>query len=196
MRCWKKLSFKTSIVTKPGFLQFYVETKKVWRCIASFSSEQEHFTHGMYMTVLISSLDVKNRTNHVLWRNKYQSFQVQSISKQSFFQHRIWPAWQGKSYLHGIALPDFYIVSSFWYIKLKQARVPTFVWLFRDNATTAKGPRCHVTKEQIYVTRCRGSSAVAHPCKFPWLKTKFPGLDFFFNFPDFFSLTVTTMWQL
>ena len=35
------------------------------------------------------------------------------ISKQSFFQHRVWPVWQGKSYLHGIALPDFYIVSSF-----------------------------------------------------------------------------------
>ena len=26
--------------------------------------------------------------------------------------------------------------------KSKQARVPTFVWLFRDDATTAKGPVC------------------------------------------------------
>ena len=26
--------------------------------------------------------------------------------------------------------------------KSKQARVPTFVWLFRDDATTAKGPGC------------------------------------------------------
>ena len=29
------------------------------------------------------------------------------ISEQSFFQHRVWPVYQGKSYLHGIALPDF-----------------------------------------------------------------------------------------
>ena len=26
--------------------------------------------------------------------------------------------------------------------KSKQARVPTFVWLFRDDATTMKGPGC------------------------------------------------------
>ena len=71
------------------------------------------------------------------------------MSKQSFFQHRVWPVQQGKSYLHGIALPDFYIVSSFFYKNSKQERVPTFVWLFRDDATTAKGPVCD--KEQIYV---------------------------------------------
>ena len=64
------------------------------------------------------------------------------ISKRSFFQHRVWPVYQGKSYLHGIALPDFYIVSPLFYKKLKQARVPTFVWLFRDVATSAKDPRC------------------------------------------------------
>ena len=64
------------------------------------------------------------------------------ISKQSFFQHHVWPVKQGKSYLHGIALPDLYIVSSFFYKKSKQARVPTFVWLFRDDATTAKGHGC------------------------------------------------------
>ena len=33
------------------------------------------------------------------------------IYKQSFFQHHVWPVKQGKSYLHGIALPDFYMVS-------------------------------------------------------------------------------------
>ena len=65
-----------------------------------------------------------------------------NISKQSFFQHHVWPVYQGKSYLHGIALPDFYIVSSFFYKRSKQARVPTFVWLFRDVATSAKGPGC------------------------------------------------------
>ena len=64
------------------------------------------------------------------------------ISKQSFFKHHVWPVYQGKSYLHGIALPDFYIVSPFFYKRSKQTRVPTFVWLFRDVATTAKGPGC------------------------------------------------------
>ena len=47
-----------------------------------------------------------------------------------------------QSYLRGIALSDFYIVSSFFYKKSKQAREPAFIWLFRDDATTAKGPVC------------------------------------------------------
>ena len=51
---------------RTGFLQFYVKTNKVCRCFASFSSEQEQFTHGMYMTALIRSSDVKIRTDHVL----------------------------------------------------------------------------------------------------------------------------------
>ena len=37
---------------------------------------------------------------------------------------------------------DFYTVSSFFYKKSKQARIPTFVWLFRDDATAAKGSGC------------------------------------------------------
>ena len=41
------------------FIQFYVKMKKVCRCFASFSSEQNHFTHGMYMTSLIHPSDVK-----------------------------------------------------------------------------------------------------------------------------------------
>ena len=32
---------------RTGLLQFYV------KCFASFSSEQAHFTHGMYITALI-----------------------------------------------------------------------------------------------------------------------------------------------
>ena len=64
------------------------------------------------------------------------------ISKQSFFQHHVWPVYQGKSYLRGIALPDFYIFSPFFHKRSKQASVPTFVWLFLDVATTAKGPGC------------------------------------------------------
>ena len=53
------------------------------------------------------------------------------ISKHSFFQHRVWPVYQGKSYLHGIALPNSYIVSPLFYKKSKQLRVPTclaFPW--------------------------------------------------------------------
>ena len=45
------------------------------------------------------------------------------------------------TYLHGIALPEF-LHSSFFYKKSKQARVPTFVCLFCDDATTANGPGC------------------------------------------------------
>ena len=71
------------------------------------------------------------------------------ISKQSFFQHHIWPVYQGKSYLHGIALPDFYIVSPFFYKRSKQARVPT---LFGFSMTLPLPRKVQdVTKEQIYV---------------------------------------------
>ena len=41
---------RNQIEHRTGFLQFYVKTKKVCRRFASFSSEQEHFTHDMYMT--------------------------------------------------------------------------------------------------------------------------------------------------
>ena len=33
--------------------------KKVCRCFANFSSEQEHFTHGMYIAALIRTADKK-----------------------------------------------------------------------------------------------------------------------------------------
>ena len=45
---------------RTGFLQFYVKIKKVFRCFARFSSEQEHFTHGMYITALIRPFGRKN----------------------------------------------------------------------------------------------------------------------------------------
>ena len=58
-----------------GFLQFYVKTKKVCRCFASFSPDHEHFTHGMYITVVIRPSEVKkNWTDHVLWRNDANIF--------------------------------------------------------------------------------------------------------------------------
>ena len=44
---------------RTGFLQFYVKTKKVCICFASFSSEQALFTHDMYITALILPSDVK-----------------------------------------------------------------------------------------------------------------------------------------
>ena len=48
------------------------------------------------------------------------------ISKQSFFQHHVWPVYQGKSYLHGIALPDFYIAHSFTKNQNKREYLPLF----------------------------------------------------------------------
>ena len=50
---------RNQIEPRTGFLQFYVKTKKVCRCFASFNSEQEHFIHDMYMTALIRPWDVK-----------------------------------------------------------------------------------------------------------------------------------------
>ena len=56
---------RNQIEPRKGFLQFYVKTKSVCKCFASFSSEQAHFTHGMYITGLIRPSHVKNRTDHV-----------------------------------------------------------------------------------------------------------------------------------
>ena len=50
---------RNKIEPRTGFLQFYVKTKKICRCFASLSSEQEHFTHGMYITDIIRPSDVK-----------------------------------------------------------------------------------------------------------------------------------------
>ena len=61
----KKLYFEMRTVTtnqiepRTGFLQFYVKMKKVCRCFANFSSEQEHFKHGMYITALIRASEIK-----------------------------------------------------------------------------------------------------------------------------------------
>ena len=86
-------------------------------------------------TFFVLTLNLRNPVLGSIWLRS-------SSQSKAFFQHRVWPVKQGKSYLHGIALPDFYIVSSFFYKKSKQAMVPTFVWLFRDNATSATGPVC------------------------------------------------------
>ena len=65
---------RNQIEHRTGFLQFYVKTKKVCRWFASFSSEQEHFTHGMFITPLIRPSDVKIRTDHARWRNGAKVF--------------------------------------------------------------------------------------------------------------------------
>ena len=48
-----------------GISSVLCKSEEVCRCFASFSSEQEHFTHAMYMTALIHPSDVKNRNDHV-----------------------------------------------------------------------------------------------------------------------------------
>ena len=71
------------------------------------------------------------------------------ISKQSFFQHHVWPVYQGKSYLHGIALPDFYIVSQFF---TKDQNKREYLPLFGFSVTLPLPRKVpEVTKEQIYV---------------------------------------------
>ena len=40
---------RNQIEHRTGFLQFYVKTKKVYICFASYISEQEHFTHDVYI---------------------------------------------------------------------------------------------------------------------------------------------------
>ena len=55
---------RNQIEPRTGFFQFFVKTKKVCRCFASFSSEQEHFTNGMHKAALIrpSYLNKSNRS--------------------------------------------------------------------------------------------------------------------------------------
>ena len=80
------------------FLQFSVKMKKVCRFFASFSSEQEQFTHGMYMTVLICSLDVKKSkpimfyeeiNTKVFRRSIAFAIVVVVMSRSSSFQYTI-----------------------------------------------------------------------------------------------------------
>ena len=96
------------------------------------------YVHAMCkMRLFWANSDIKLKKS----RSVFDWLRSSSRSK-AFFQHNVWPVYQSKSYLHGIALPDFYIVSPFFNKRSKQVRVPTFVWLFRDVATTAKGPGC------------------------------------------------------
>ena len=68
--------------------------------------------------------------------------------KAKLFQHHVWPVYQGKSYLHGIALPDFYIAHSFTKDQNKREYQPLFCFSV-TLPLSRKVP--DVTKEQIYV---------------------------------------------
>ena len=65
------------IKPRTGFLQFYFKTKKVCKCLASFSSEQAHFTHGMYITALIGPSHVKQIEPIMFYKGLCQSFKAQ-----------------------------------------------------------------------------------------------------------------------
>ena len=51
------------IEPRTGFIQFYVNTKEVCRCLASFRSEREPFTYVMCITARIHASDVKKKIN-------------------------------------------------------------------------------------------------------------------------------------
>ena len=62
------------IEPRTGFLQFYVKTKKVCRCFASFSSEQEHFTHGLCLTAPMHPSVVKKSNRSCSVKEKMSKF--------------------------------------------------------------------------------------------------------------------------
>ena len=68
---------RNQIEPRTGFLLFYVKTKKLCKCFASFSSEQAHFTHGMYITAFIPPSHVKKIEPIMFYKELCQSFQAQ-----------------------------------------------------------------------------------------------------------------------
>ena len=86
---------RNQIEPRTGFLQFYVKTKKVCKCFASFSSEQTHFTHGMYIhvTALIRHSHVKKSNQSCTIRNyakdlrRSRAFTVVVTSRSSAFEY-------------------------------------------------------------------------------------------------------------
>ena len=68
---------RNQIEPRTEFRQFYVKTKNVCKCFASFSSEQAHFTHGMYITALIRPSHVKKIEPIMFYKELCQSFQAQ-----------------------------------------------------------------------------------------------------------------------
>ena len=84
---------RNQIEPRTGFLQFYVKTKKVCKCFASFGSEQAHFTHGMYITALIRPSHVKKSNRSRSIRNyakvfrRSRAFAVVVTSRTSSFEY-------------------------------------------------------------------------------------------------------------
>ena len=84
---------RSQIVSRTGFLQFYVKTKKVCKCFASFISEEAHFTHGMYITALIRPSHVKKSNQSCSIRNyakvfrRSRAFAVVVTSRSRSFEY-------------------------------------------------------------------------------------------------------------
>ena len=84
---------RNQIEPRTGFLLFYVKTKKVCKRFASFSSEQAHFTHGMYIAALILPSHVKksNRSCSIMYYAKVfrrsRAFAVVVTSRSSSFEY-------------------------------------------------------------------------------------------------------------
>ena len=84
---------RNQIEPRTGFLQFYVKTKKVCKSFASFSSEQAHFTHGMYITALIRPSHIKKSNRSCSLRNYAKvfrrriAFAVVVTSRSSSFEY-------------------------------------------------------------------------------------------------------------
>ena len=86
---------RNQIEPRTGVLQFYVKTKKVCKCFASFSSEQAHFTHGMYImcSALIRPSHIKKSNRSCSIRNyakvfrRSRAFAVVVTSRSSPFEY-------------------------------------------------------------------------------------------------------------
>ena len=79
---------RSQIEPRTGFLQFYVKTKKVCKCFASFSPEQAHFTHGMYIRpprVKKSNRSCSKRNDAKVFRRS-RAFAVVVTSHSSSFE--------------------------------------------------------------------------------------------------------------
>ena len=84
---------RSQIEPRTRFLQFYVQTKKVCKCFASFSSEQAQFTHGMHITTLIRPSHVKKSNRSCSIRNyakvfrRRRAYAVVVTSRSSSFEY-------------------------------------------------------------------------------------------------------------
>ena len=84
---------RNQIETRTGFLQFYVKTKKVCKCFASYISEQANLTHGMYITALIrlSHINKSNRScsirNYAKVFRRCRAFAIVVTSRSSSFKY-------------------------------------------------------------------------------------------------------------